>query len=120
MYAKAVLIAIVIRTPDGITEGIIGHDMPAVFCQLAQQGQLGSRQRQCFSVGQADNGIVQLYTARPQLQGRWFSRRQFRAVSPLQDMLYPQQQLLHQKGLCQVIVRPQPQPEQPVCIRIPC
>ena len=74
VYAQTVLIAIIIRTPDRIADGIIGHDMPPVFCQLAQQGQLGSRQRQCFSIGQADNGIVQVYAARPKLQYRWFFR----------------------------------------------
>ena len=28
----------------------------------------------CFSIGQTDNGIVQVYAARPKLQYRWFCR----------------------------------------------
>lgn len=34
-------------------------------------------------------------------------------------MLDPQQQFLHQKGFGQVVIRPQAQAEQPVCVCIP-
>lgn len=40
-------------------------------------------------------------------------------VRPPEDSGDPQQQLLHQKGLGHIIIRPQPQTEQPVAVRVP-
>lgn len=45
VYVQAVLIAVVVRTPDCLTQSVVGHDMPALIGQLLQDGPLGGRQR---------------------------------------------------------------------------
>ena len=94
--------------------------MSPVLCQFPQQRQLGGGQRQCFALWQGNNGIIQVYAPLPQLQRCRFCTGQLCPVRPLQNMLHPQQQLLHQKGLGQVVICAKTQPEQTVGIRVPC
>ena len=120
MYPQTVLVAIVICAPDRRTKGIIGNDVSPVLCQFPQQRQLGSGQRQCFALWQGNNSIIQVYAPLPQLQRCRFCTGQLCPVRPLQNMLHPQQQFLHQKRLGQVVICAKPQPEQTVGIRVPC
>mgnify|MGYP003198423968 CR=1 FL=1 len=120
MYTQTVLVAIVICTPDRRTKGIVGNDVSPVLCQFPQQRQLGSSQCQCFALRQGNNGIIQVYAPLPQLQRCRFCTGQLCPVRPLQNMLHPQQQFLHQKRLGQVVICAKTQPKQTVGIRIPC
>ena len=120
MYPQTVLVAIVICAPDRRAKGIVGNDVSPVLCQFPQQRQLGSGQRQCFALWQGNNGIIQVYAPLPQLQRCRFCTGQLCPVRPLQNMLHPQQQFLHQKGLGQVVICAKTQPEQTVGIRVPC
>lgn len=119
VHAQAVLVSVIIRTPDSLAEGIVGNDVPPVFGQLAQERTLGGRQGKGPAIRQNDKGIVQIHRAAAQQKRRVPGRRKPGAVDPLQDVLHPQKEFLHQEGLGQVIVRAQPQPEQPVGICIP-
>lgn len=120
MYTQTVLVAIVICAPDRRTKGIVGNDVSPVLCQFPQQRQFGGGQCQCFALWQGNNGIIQVYAPLPQLQRCRFCTGQLCPVRPLQNMLHPQQQLLHQKGLGQVVICAKTQPKQTVGIRISC
>lgn len=52
--------------------------------------------------------------------GQLAQQSQLGAVDPLQNVLYPQEKLLHEEGFGQIIVCAKAQPEQPVGIGIPC
>ena len=53
MHVQAVLVPVIVRTPDGLANGIIGYDVPAVIGQPLQQGTLGGGQGQRCAVGAA-------------------------------------------------------------------
>lgn len=54
MHVQAVLVPVIVRAPDGLANGIIGYDVPAVIGQPLQQGALGGGQGQRCAVGAAD------------------------------------------------------------------
>ena len=118
MHVQAVLVPVIVRTPDGLANGIIGYDVPAVIGQPLQQGALGGGQRQGHAVGAVHGSIVQIDLAVPQLQGRRGGASQFGPVGALQNMLDAQEQFLHQKGLGQVVVRAKAQPQQAVSVSV--
>ena len=64
-------------------------DVPAVVCQLLQQGALGGGQRQGHAVGAVHGSIGQIDLAVPQLQGRRGGAAQFGPVGALQNTLHP-------------------------------
>ena len=93
--------------------------MAPVLGQLAQQSQLGGGEGKGAAVRQGDKGVVQIDAAPAQPQSIALCAGQLGPVGPLQNVLHPQQKLLHQEGLCQVVVRAKAQPEQPVCVGVP-
>ena len=68
MHVQAVLVPVIVRAPDGLANGIIGYDVPAVIGQPLQQGALGGGQGQRCAVGAADGGVLQIDRAVPQRQ----------------------------------------------------
>lgn len=58
MHVQAVLVPVIVRTPDSLANGIIGYDVPAVIGQPLQQGTLGGGQGQRCAVGAADGGVL--------------------------------------------------------------
>lgn len=68
MHVQAVLVPVIVRAPDGLANGIIGYDVPAVIGQPLQQGALGGGQGQRCAVGAADGGVLQIDCAVPQRQ----------------------------------------------------
>ena len=117
MHVQAVLVPVIVRAPDGLANGIIGYDVPAVIGQPLQQGALGGGQGQRCAVGAADGGVLQIDRAVPQRQHP--AAAQLGAVGALQKVLHAQKQLLHQERLGQIVVRAKPQPEQPVRVGVP-
>ena len=119
MHVQRVLAAVIVRAPDGLAQGVVCHDVPAVVCQLLQQGAFGGGQGQGHAVGAVHGSIGQIDLAVPQLQGRRGGAAQFGPVGALQNTLHPQKQFLHQKGLGQVVVRAKAQPQQAVSVSVP-
>lgn len=102
VYVQAVLIAVVVRAPDGLTQSVVGHDMPALIGQLLQNGPLGGRQRGS-AIWAVNGGVLQIH--RDTAQRYCAGAAQFGPVGALQNMLDAQEQFLHQKWFCQVVVR---------------
>ena len=94
---QTVFTAVVIRAPDGFAQGVIGHDVAPILGQLAQQGQFGGGQGQGGTVRKLDQRIVELDDTVPQCQLLRSAPRQLGAVDPLQNVLYPQEKLLHEE-----------------------
>ena len=118
MHVQAVLVPVIVRAPDGLANGIIGYDVPAVIGQPLQQGALGGGQGQRCAVSAADGGVLQIDRAVPQRQHP--AAAQLGAVGALQKVLHAQKQLLHQERLGQIVVRAKSQPEQSVRVGVPC
>ena len=119
MDVQAVFVTVVIRAPHGGAQRVVGDDVAPVLGQLAQQSQLGGREGKGAAVRQGDEGVVQIDAAPAQPQSIALCAGQLGPVGPLQNVLHPQQKLLHQEGLCQVVVRAKAQPEQPVGVGVP-
>lgn len=115
---QAVLIAIVIRAPDRRAQGVVSDQMAPVLGQLPQKGQFRGRQRLDRAIFPVDQRIVQRHPAAAQPKLCAPGAGQFEPIRPLQNVLDPKQQFLHQKGFRQVIVCAQTQPEQPVRVGI--
>lgn len=70
MHVQAVLVPVIVRTPDGLANGIIGYDVPAVIGQPLQQGALGGGQGQRCAVGAADAASCKLTVQSPSVSTR--------------------------------------------------
>lgn len=92
MHVQAVLVPVIVRAPDGLANGIIGYDVPAVIGQPLQQGALGGGQGQRCAVGAVNGGVLQIDRAVPQRQHP--AAAQLGAVGALQKVLHAQKQLL--------------------------
>lgn len=70
MHVQRVLAAVIVRAPDGLANGIIGYDVPAVIGQPLQQGALGGGQGQRCAVSAADGGVRKLTVQSPSVSTR--------------------------------------------------
>ena len=101
--------------PEGGAQGVDGDDVPPVVRQLFQKGELLG--------GEGDLPLRTGHGAGPPVDG---GRAQGQgvvrlppAVHPAQHRPQPQEQLLGEKGLCDVVVRPQAQALEPGRVLVP-
>ena len=88
-------------------------------CSAAASFDPDLARREGAAIGQGHLCVVQCDASAPDFQRSTARTVEFGSVCALQNVLHPQQKLLHQEGLGQIVVGSQPQPEQPVGIRIP-
>ena len=70
MHVQAVLVPVIVRAPDGLANGIIGYDVPAVIGQPLQQGALGGGQGQRCAVSARTAASCKLTVQSPSVSTR--------------------------------------------------
>ena len=99
--------------PEGVAQGVHGDDVAPGLPQLLQQRELLGGQGGLHAVAAHEAlAPVDLRVPEPRRVRRF-------AVDPPQHGAQPEQQLLGQEGLCDVVVRPEAQPAEPVRVLVP-